>query len=683
MTFVHPLFLWALAVVAVPIIIHLFNFRKYKKVYFTNVKFLRELQQESKSKSRLKELLILAARCLSLAALVLAFCQPFIPNKNNAIKQAGATALSLYVDNSFSMQMVEKQGPLFEIAKTRAKEVVKAYSNADRFQIISNDFEGKHQRFYSKEDALNVIEALKITASPRFLSEVINRQNDFLKTSNLDNKKIYVFSDAQRSSFDLNKIQVDTSVQITLVPLNAILVNNCYVDTCWFEKPLQQKGFIQKLHARIQNKGTKLIELASVKLFLNKQQIALSSFSLEANAEKEVIFSFECKQNGFNFGSIKIEDYPVTFDDDLFFSFNSTIQLSVCLINGKENKGLQAFNSLFTNDSLFHLSSVNEQVIDYGKFKTANLIILNQLSELSSGLVSELLKFTNSGGAIVIIPSEKCDVKLYNSGLTSLNLPTFYTLDSNTVKLEQPDQRKGFYTGVFEKVEERLHLPVINKHYLLVKTNKTNYESILKLQNADDFFGQTKLNASTLYLFATPLNEAYTSFAKHALFVPTFYQIALSSVQSVPLSYPVRTNVLLKIKSSPTDGEQPPHIKQLGTLVDMIPERRIINNTEFLYTQAEIENPGFYEVMQKDSAILPLAFNYSRNESDLNCFNTEDLTKIISDHNWPKVQLLEDLRNDITGLVIQAEEGLKLWKLFIILSLLFIGLEVVLLKKLK
>ena len=185
MTFVHPLFLWALAVVAVPIIIHLFNFRKYKKVYFTNVKFLRELQQESKSKSRLKELLILAARCLSLAALVLAFCQPFSPNKNNAIKQAGATALSLYVDNSFSMQMVEKQGPLFEIAKTRAKEVVKAYSNADRFQIISNDFEGKHQRFYSKEDALNVIEALKITASPRFLSEVINRQNDFLKTSNL------------------------------------------------------------------------------------------------------------------------------------------------------------------------------------------------------------------------------------------------------------------------------------------------------------------------------------------------------------------------------------------------------------------------------------------------------------------------------------------------------------------
>lgn len=683
MTFVHPLFLWALAVVAVPIIIHLFNFRKYKKVYFTNVKFLRELQQESKSKSRLKELLILTARCLSLAALVLAFCQPFIPNKNNAPKHAGATALSLYLDNSFSMQMVDKQGPLFELAKTRAKEVIKAYSNADRFQIISNDFEGKHQRFYSKEDAINVIEELKISASPRLLSEVIKRQNDFLKTSNLDNKKIYVFSDAQRSSFDLDKIQADTTVQTTLVPLSANLVNNCYVDTCWFEKPLQQKGFIQKLHARIQNKGSKLIELASVKLFLNKQQIALSSFSLEANANKEVVFSFECKQSGFNFGSVKIEDYPVTFDDELFFSFNSRVQLNVCLINGKESKGLQSFNSLFTNDSLFTLNAVNEQMIDYSKFKTANVILLNQLSELSSGLLSELLKFSNAGGAIVIIPSEKCDLTRYASALSSMNLPAFSALDSNAVKLEQPDQSKGFYSGVFEKAEERLNLPVISKHYQLIKTSKSNVESILKLQNGDDFLATTRLNACTVYLFSSPLIESHTSFAKHALFVPTFYQICFSSLQSLPLFYPVRSNVLLKINSLALAGEQPPHIKQVGTQVDMIPERRIINNAEFLYTQGEIENPGFYEVLQQNVAVLPLAFNYSRNESDLTCYKAEDLTKIISLHNWPKLQLIEDAHTDITALVIQAEEGQKLWKLFIILSLLFIGLEVVLLKVLK
>src|SRR5690349_16450291 len=122
MTFVSPVFLWALAAVAVPIIIHLFNFRRYKKVYFTNVKFLKELQQESKSKSRLKEILILIARCLAITCLVLAFCQPVIPDKNNTQKTSGATAISLYIDNSFSMVNITKQGPLFDLARNHARE---------------------------------------------------------------------------------------------------------------------------------------------------------------------------------------------------------------------------------------------------------------------------------------------------------------------------------------------------------------------------------------------------------------------------------------------------------------------------------------------------------------------------------------------------------------------------------
>ena len=79
MNFLYPAFLFGLFSLAVPVIIHLFNFRKYKKVYFTNVRFLKELKQESESKSKLKNYLILASRLLALTCLVLAFAQPFIP----------------------------------------------------------------------------------------------------------------------------------------------------------------------------------------------------------------------------------------------------------------------------------------------------------------------------------------------------------------------------------------------------------------------------------------------------------------------------------------------------------------------------------------------------------------------------------------------------------------------------
>ena len=368
MIVVYPAFLWALFAVAIPIIIHLFNFKKYKKVYFTNVRFLKELQHQSKAKSRLKEILILIARCLTIACLVLAFAQPIIPSKNNTVANVGANAISIYIDNSFSMENVSKQGALLNVAKNRTKEIIKAFGSADKFQLITNDFEGKHQRFLSKEDALTITDELKISSAVRPLSDVIKRQEEFLNTSNLTNKKIYVLSDAQKSTFNILDLKIDTTIKTTLIPLKANQVNNVYIDSCWFETPLQQKGFIQKLHATIVNNGNGSIDIGSAKLFLNKQQLALSSFSLDANSKTEILFTFECKQNGFNFGSIKIDDYPITFDDELFFAFNSKVNVTVTLINGKDLKEINSLETLLKKSST---SGINKGILSASIFLIA------------------------------------------------------------------------------------------------------------------------------------------------------------------------------------------------------------------------------------------------------------------------------------------------------------------------
>ena len=143
-------FLIGLAAIAIPIIIHLFNFRKYKKVYFTNVQFLKELKQESDSKSKLKEWLILAMRILAVACLVFAFAQPFIPGKTKVVQ--GEKAISIYIDNSFSMESTNKTGTLLENAKQYATEIANTFNASDKFQLLTNDFEGKHQRLISKEE---------------------------------------------------------------------------------------------------------------------------------------------------------------------------------------------------------------------------------------------------------------------------------------------------------------------------------------------------------------------------------------------------------------------------------------------------------------------------------------------------------------------------------------------------
>src|ERR1035438_3666616 len=95
MQFLHSNFLFALSALAIPIIIHLFNFRRYKTVYFSNVTFLKELKEETASQSKLKHLLVLACRLLALAFLVFAFAQPYIPNKKNQLS-SGRKFVSIY-----------------------------------------------------------------------------------------------------------------------------------------------------------------------------------------------------------------------------------------------------------------------------------------------------------------------------------------------------------------------------------------------------------------------------------------------------------------------------------------------------------------------------------------------------------------------------------------------------------
>lgn len=678
--FVYPTFLWALLAISIPVIIHLFNFRRYKKVYFSNVKFLKELQHESKSKSRLKEILILIARCLAIACLVLAFCQPLIPEKSGAPVNPGSSAVSIYIDNSFSMDNVQKQGPLLDIAKLKAKEIVKALGNGDKFQLLTNDFEGKHQRFYSKEDVISKIEEIKISPSVKNLSDVLKRQTDFLNGSTLPNKKIYILSDAQKSTFDLEKVKPDTLVKTTLVPLSANVVNNVYVDTCWFETPLQQKGFIQKLHAVIVNKGSNAVNAGSAKLILNKQQLAIASFSVDPQAKKEVLFSFECKQSGFNYGSVKIEDYPVTFDDELFFAFNSQINISVNVISGKDLRENNPFEALFKGDSLFTSRFFNEQSVDYSSFKTSDVIILNQLTSVSSGLQSELVKFVGRGGSLVIVPAQNSDLNSYSVFLSSLQLPVFSLADTAAVKTDRIETVNKFYTGVFEKMEDRLNLPLVNRHYKLVKSSRSNFENLLTLQNLDALLGTARLGSGQLYLFTAPLNQSSTNFSKHALFVPTIYRICFSSLKPAALFYQVNSNNVLSLKNQAGAADQPPHIRELSSKTDIIPEIHAVDNTLLLYTRSQVSQPGFYEVEQNKQPLLPLAFNHSRKESDLISYTPEEVVKIVSEKSFKNFRVIEDTQSDIAAQVMEQAQGKKLWKLFIILGLTFLLTEILLLR---
>ncbi|MEA3476649.1 MAG: BatA domain-containing protein, partial [Bacteroidota bacterium] len=221
MNFVHPYFLFALAAIAIPIIIHLFNFRRYKTVHFTNVKFIEQIKQKTKKQSRLKELIVLILRILAVASIVIAFAQPYIPLEDNVARHEASTLVSVYIDNSFSMQAKSKAGSLLEEAKKLAEELAMAYRQSDVFHLLTNDFERKNQRLVSRNEFIEALDEISYSPAVRELSEVLSRQEDFLFEGDAENRVIFMVSDFQASIVKFDGYRTDTNNRIFLVPVLA------------------------------------------------------------------------------------------------------------------------------------------------------------------------------------------------------------------------------------------------------------------------------------------------------------------------------------------------------------------------------------------------------------------------------------------------------------------------------
>lgn len=679
MTFLYPAFLFGLFALAIPIIIHLFNFRRFKKVYFTNVRFLKELKQESESKSKLKHLLILISRLLALTCLVMVFAQPFIPVSDGRIK-TGQKAISVYIDNSFSMESVSKNGLLLEVAKNKAREIAKAFGDADKFQLLTNDFEGKHQRLVSKEEFLQLLDECKVSPAFKSTSEIYSRQKDLLVSSDANDKRNYIISDFQKNMADLSSIKTDSSISTAFVPLISNSSGNLYIDTCWFDSPVQQSGMIQKLHVSIVNNSTNSIENGIAKLYINKKIVSPVTFKAEPETKTEVVISYLIKDVGVQQCYVEIEDHPVTFDDKMYFSYEVKKNIPTLVINGSDTKSAGYFSSLMKNDSLFNFSEMTEKNIDFSKFSSGDFIILNGLSTISSGLSSEVKKFVDNGGTVFILPAITSDIVSYNTMFMTLGAGQFTSIDTVNTKADKINYAQGLYTGVFEKKQENIDLPKAFTHYVMSSSVRSNEDVIIRLLNGNTFLSAYESKAGKVFVCTSPLEDEASNFARHALFVPTVIRMAINSTPTVPLYFKCGVNEVISLKNESTSKEGVLHITNESNKMDLIPEMRKQMGLINLFTQNQLQEAGNYFIKDGTTNFAGVSFNYSRKESDLTCLSLDELKNQLLTIGNKNLSFIEPSEKSISASIAELSSGTRLWKVFLILTLVFLLTEILLIR---
>ena len=694
MKFVHPEILWALTALSIPIIVHLFNFRKFKKVLFPNVAFLREIKQETQSKSKLKHLLILFSRMLALSAIVFAFAQPFVPTPGTRVR-AGGTAISLYIDNSFSMEGAGKDGRLLDLAKNKALEIVNSFSPSDKFQLLTSDFEGRHQRLVSREEMTDLIQEVNVSPVSRKMSEVASRQQDLLAKSGMDNRRAFILSDLQQSVTDISAVKNDTTIQVNIVPERAENISNMYVDSVWFDSPVRQLNQPEVLHARIVNTGNEGRENVALQLMVDGQQKSVATVNVSAESLTDVAVTYTNTEPGYKKCILKLNDRAIVSDDDYFFSYNVADQIRVQEIRGNAVE-LDAVKSVFSDDPYFNYLTSSENNVDFGAFAKQDFIILNQLKNISTGLISEIDKFTRSGGSILIIPASEIAMNEYNALLAKLELGQINGKmsgngngtddeasggkDRYSNKVSSVNYDHYIFKNAFEKTIGNVDLPLVNGYYEITYPSRSTSEPMMVMQSGSPFMLSNVVGAGRAYLTAVSLGTAESNFISHAFFPASLLRMAEFSQPASQLAYTLGKEQAIVIRNVSMGSEETFRLRDKNSGVEFIPDHRNVGGNTELYVHADMHTASNFDLTQGEKQIDVLSFNFDRAESDTRSFTAEAIRQAIDEQGWTNWSVLDGTVESIAASADELNDGKKYWFSMIVAALIFLGIEILLIK---
>jgi len=661
-----PLFLWGLTALAIPIAVHLFQFRRYRKVYFSNVDRLEALQTESRRQSNLRRWLVLLMRCLAIVFLVLAFAQPTIPGNGQAL-HSGATVVSVYLDNSFSMENSTSDGSQLEAAKQKAREIVAAYRPGDRYQLLSNSMAGSEYRWLSREEFLDAVNLLAIAPASRHLSEVAASQSDFMRQSGAANRHAYLVSDFQRSIADLNALPDDSLALFTLVPLEGVATDNLYIDTLRLDAPAYFVGGSVNVEATVLNGGATDAEKLPVRLIVNGRERAIATLDIPAGASAKTTLRFTIDSAGWLDGRVEITDYPITFDDRYHFAILAGSRISMLQVDsGTPNDNLRR---LFANDS-----AVSYQVAPLpSDLSTLNFIVLNEPRDIPSGQAQALASWVEQGGTLTLIPPADTKPEAINALLSLLKSPSLDRWQKRPAKANGIDFQSSLYRGVFNGTSSEMEMPSVQGHYTL-GDNAALRQNIITLANGTPLLCSTPYGEGRLYLFTTPLTDEWTSFTAQALFVPTLYNMALYSRPQATASHTLgdRNPIFLQGNYDPT--ATPPELKARNTATSLLPDLRRIGNRSALLLHGELTDDGIYLLGNEEH----LAFNHPRLESDLDFLTQSEIENLLDDR--PGYSLVRNTAKPLDQEIRSREGGTPLWHWCILLALTALLAETLLLK---
>ncbi|AEW86386.1 BatA domain-containing protein [Flavobacterium columnare] len=640
MQFKHPEILYFLFLLIIPVIVHLFQLRKFKKEYFTNVRFLKELIVQTRKSSKIKKYLLLVTRLLLLTALIIAFAQPFF----KALDQTGKNnELIILLDNSFSMQAKGKKG---ELLKRAVQDLLENIPEETTFSILTNDtdFWNTNIKTISKE-----LQNLNYSPIPFSL------ENALIKTKSHNNnqgKDILVITDAIGLQTESLTKQPANNNTFFLIP-EAEKTNNAAIDSVFINQTFDHFYEIGVLVS------SNFKEAKSVPVSLYNQNHLIAKAIMPLNKNKQTLL-FTIPKDTFN-GYVSLNDNSLTFDNTFYFNFSKPKTIKVLSIGELEKTNF--LSRIYTSPE-FSFSNSNPNHLDYRNIESQDCIILNELENIPLAMHTNIKKFVEKGGSLIIIPSEKTNPLNLNAFLKNFAPLQFGNLQNREKKITKINFSNPLYNDVFEKKINNFQYPSVKQSFEI----KSDLPQALTYEDQSAFLNTSYKNTGVVYIFSAPLNKENSNFQNAPLIVPTFYKMGVSTSKNGLQYHIIGQNKTTLIKAL-LNKDQVVSIENKEE--NFIPIQQILEDKLKFSCGDNPKKAGNYQISQNQKAIHPISFNYDRKESLL----TKD-----TNHN--KIKTINSLNNFFETLQLERTDQ-QIWKGFLIFALLLLIIELLIQKFVK
>jgi len=654
--------LFGLFALAIPIIIHLFNFRRHKIVYFSNTATLKTIEQENAKTKKLKYIISLIMRMLFIAGLVFAFAYPYNPEQKLKVDDAD-NLVAVYIDNSMSMHSQSFEISLIEDARASARKIVSNISPSQRFVLLTNSRQPDNEYPMNQDEMLMSIDAMQTEASPMSFNNLYENLQMIMKRNGFKSASLFMYSDFQDNMMSVDGLVADSAIQLVAMPLKSDYQQNIYIDTVWLSSPILQKGLANEINVRVVNESGKDINGLPVNFEIDGKSVAFNTIDIPANGKNEVAMQFVLHDSGENNATISINDYPITFDDTYNFVLN--VRPIIKIVELSAGVGDLSIKTLFSNDSLFDYQVMNPYRIDQQFLSDCQMVVVDGDASLNETMWQTIIDFANNGGSVVVFPSEVSDKS---------------NLSDDTLSISTISSHHDFFSDIFVNIPNNADLPKVYKHVQIDKKRFSNTLTLISLQNGTSFFTLSKIGGGNVFGFASQFGKDWTNFADNALFVPIMYKVAMLGGQMGRLSYTlgVDKEILINDLTAFSDGDV--RIRDAQGNFEMIPMVEMRNNRALIRLYDELPGAGFYTVNKGDEVIETTAWNDSRKESKMKFLDREEVDKLLKDKglNVLAVMKADEIHsNDMMEMMVRRS---VLWKSFIILALISLLIEILVLR---